>query len=304
MNNIIQDFQKFIDGCSENFWVSGDGLEENFKIIVDHPLNNLDHHLHLYHNDFPLWFHFLSFDYSLFDYFKERIKLNNDFDYSLLFNVEYIESSTYFKNISPFLISQKLTPFCPTNTLIQLLKHQTDSFESQFQFDESSAYKLQSYLQKNNYLTKNLKLSLASISHILEHDFNTGKKIISFIMNNNFFKKNFIEQINQSKEDHFFSIKVHLLFNFKEINQYEFIQKINKNELNHLISDIIYYKKQVDKETLFSLMNQEHLVLALSNQYFELNELSQFIKDKKIYHHILDSKYSHVENKNTKKVKI
>ena len=304
MDKIIHDFQKFIDSCAENLWVSGDGLEENFKLIVDSPENQLDMFLHSYHNDFPLWFHFLSFDYSFFDYFKDRIQLNTDFDYSLLFNIEYIDSSSYFKKLAPLLVSQKITPFCPINPLVQLLKNQDTSIAFNFNFDEQSAYKIQHYIQNDFYLLRNCKLSLPSISHILEHDFHTGKNIISFIMNNDFFKKFFIEQINQSKEDHFFSIKVHLLFNFKEINQYEFIQKINKNELNHLISDIIYYKKQVDKETLFSLMSQEHLVLALSNQYFELNELSQFVKDKKIYHHILDSKYSHVENKNTKKVKI
>jgi len=123
-------------------------------------------------------------------------------------------------------------------------------------------------------------------------------------MNNDFFKKIFIEQINQSKDDHFFPIKIHLIFNFKETNHLEFIAKINNNELNDLISDIIYYKKQVDKETLFSLMNQEHLVLALSNQYFEISELSQFVKNKKIYHHLLDYKYSNHQNKSSKKQKI
>lgn len=304
MDKIIQDFQKFKSGCSENFWVPGDGFEENFQIIVDNHSNKLDDYLHLFYNDLPLWFHFISFDYSLFDYFKERIHLNNDFDYSLLFNVEFIESSHYFKKISPILISQKLTPFCSTNTLIQLLKYQDDSIQKKFNFDENSFIKIQSYLQKNNPYLKNCKLSLASISHILEHDFHTAKNIIYFFMTNDFFKNVFLEQLNQSKEDHFFSIKVHLIFNFQETNHMDFVHKINKIELNNLISDIIYYKKNVNKKTLFSLMNQEHLVLALSNQFFELNELSHFIKDKKIYHHLLDHKYSNSHNKYSKKQKI
>lgn len=304
MDKIIQDFQKFIDGCSENFWVWGDGFAENFKLIVDTPSNNLDKHLHLYYNNLPLWFHFLSFEYSLFDYFNNRIQLKNNFDYSLLFNVEFIDSSSYFKEIAPILISKNLTPFCPMNSLIQLIKNQDNSISSHFDFDESSFHQLKSYLITNNSQLKNCKLSLASISHILEHDFNTGKNILSFFMNDSYFKPILINELNNSKDDHFFAIKVHLIFNFSETSHFDFSHKINKIELNNLISDIIYQKKQVNKHTLFSLMNPEHLVLALSNQYFELSELSQFISDKKIYHHLLDVKFSNNNNSSTKKPKI
>jgi hypothetical protein len=185
LQNIIRDFQKFIDLSRENLWVHKDGLKENFKLYVDKPDNHLDQYLTYNYEETPLWFYFLCFDYSLFDYFKERIELKNDWDYTLLFNVDHIESSEYFKSLYESIYYHKLNPFCHFNVFFQIIKY-CDNFNSQkfsFDFPFVSFEKLSEPALKSAFFKHyKINLNISSLSHILEHDEYTGISIFLLFM--------------------------------------------------------------------------------------------------------------------------
>lgn len=302
MQHIIQDFKHFIDLCGENLWVQGSGFEENFKIYVDTPENHLDDYLSSQYEGTPLWFYFLCFDYTLFDYFKERIPLKTDWDYTLLFNVDFIESSHYFVSNYQHIYYSTLTPFCPLNVLSQVIK-KSEHFHGKFNFSfpTVSFEKLsQPDLSLSFFKHAKIDLSLASLSHIISHDYETGIEIIHALMNNTKFKDSFISELSKTRTEDFFTLKINLLFQYPQVCPESFQQKLNPEELHKFVTHIIVQKQSVDKQLLFKLMGKEHLILAITNQYFSSEEISSLIQDKEIRYHLLDYKLSCVSKESDK----
>lgn len=299
LQKIILDFKNFLELCSENLWVQGSGLEENFKIHVDKPENQLDTYLSHHYQETPLWFYFLSYDYTLFDYFQNRIPLHTDWDYTLLFNVDYIESSRYFQSIQHDIYSSKLTPFCPLNVFAHILQNCNQSTSSfKFSFPSVSFQKLSdSRLSDAFFKHAKINLNLASLSHIVENHYSTGMDIVQHIVQHDFFTNNFIFTLSESRPEDFFNLKINLLFYFPQFCPESFKKNLNPDELNQFIIQIISQKKSVDKHLLFQLMNKEHLILAITNQYFSAQELSSFVENKEILYHLLDYKLSNSSKK-------
>lgn len=307
MNKIINDFKYFIDLCRDNLWTSGDGLEENFKIHIDTPENNLDQHLNEDYQGTPLWCYFLCFEYSFFDYFKERIVFKNDWDYTLLFNIDYIESSRYFISLADSICHEKLNPFCPVETLAPLLRKEK-TFHPHSQFNFSFPQQTIENLSNKTYsdFIKNLKIhfNLSSFSHIIDNHYQVGIEILHAIMKHENLKTTFLSQLSNSKDEDFFNLKINMFFHYPHNCQDSFIEKIDQKQLHLLVTEIITEKKLVDKQLLFKIMGKEHLILAIHTQYFSMEELSSFITDKKIHYHLLDYKLTPHTNPTTKKKKI
>lgn len=295
MQHIIKDFQHFIDFHSENLLVLGHGLEENFKLLVDKPENNLDEYLSVNYQGTPLWFYFLCFDYNLFDYFKERIVLKNDWDYTLLFNVDYIESSDYFMSKSREFYSSTLTPFCPFDVFAQIFKH-TVGFHhesSHFTFPVESFKHLYSQEQPDSPFFKYAKINLniSSLTHIFQKDNALGLDLIHAVIQYEDCKKSFISQLSNARAEDFFELKINLFFQYPDSCPVSLQSKFNPEELHNFVTDIIAHKKPVDKKLLFKVMGKEHLILAFMNEYFSPSELSSFIQDKQIRYHLLNHKF-------------
>lgn len=307
MDKIIKDFKYFIDLCSENLWAFGDGLEDNFKTYVDTPANNLDQYLNTDYQGTPLWFYFLCFEHNFFDYFKDRISLKNDWDYTLLFNVDYIESSKHFVSLADSICHQHLNPFCPFDVLFQLLKKE-ESFSHNSQFNFSFPQHTMDKFNHSIYsgFLKNVKINfnLSSFSHILDNHYQVGIDTLHSLMKNQNLKNTFLSQLSNSHNDHFFNVKINLFFNYPEHCHDSFIDKIDSQQLSLLVTEIISQKKFVNKDMLFKLMSKEHLILAIHNGYFSLSELSSFISDKNIHYHLLNHKLTPHNNLNVKKKKI
>lgn len=293
MKNIITDFKNFIELSSVNLWSYEDGLEENFKLYVDTPTNHLDIYLNNDYQGTPLWFYFLSFDYSLFDYFKERISLKTDWDYTLLFNIDYIESSTHLRSLSHLISHEKLTPFCPFEVLLDMIKKEDFLHSSyQFSFPLESLKKLSRNFSSDFFNHAKIKFQLASFSHILQHDFNIGIEILHSLMHNDLLRNTFLSQLSHTKNEDFFNVKINLFFLYPQYCPESFVEKIDSQQLTLFVTEIISQKKIVDKKNLFKIMNKEHLILAIHTQYFSMEELSQFITDKQIHYHLLDHRLS------------
>lgn len=301
MEKIIQDSKKFIQLCPENFWV-GEELHENFKILVDTNENQLDKYLNSNYQGTPLWFYFLSIDSSFFDYFKERISLKSDWDYSLLFNIDYIDSTQYFNFLSNEFCHKKLTPFCPLVILATIIKNEDfSSFKFEFPVDSIKNFSNPNYSQ----FFKNAKINfnLSSFSYILDKDLKVGTDILFSIMNNDSLKETFLSQFSNTKNEDFFNVKINMLLHFPDYAPKSWITNMHSEKLNAFVTEIISQKKIFDKTLLFKLMSKDHLILALHNNYFSLKELSQFITDKKIHYHLLNHKLTPL-NKSTKIKKI
>lgn len=295
MQKIIKDFQYFIDAHSENLWALGHGLEENFKILVDKPENNLDKYLSCLYEDTPLWFYFLCFDYNLFDYFKERIVLTNDWDYTLLFNVDYIESSPYFLSMSQDIYLSKLTPFCPFDVLLQVFKHieevQSGSFNFTFPSESFQHLYLQEQPKSAFFKYAKINLNTSSLSHIFQEDNHVGMDIVHEIIKVDNLRNTLISQLSNARSEDFFYLKIHLFLQYPQYCPLSLQDKFNPTLLHDFVTDIIAHKKNVNKHLLFKIMDKEHLILAVTNQYFSSEELSSFVQDKKIQYHLLDYKF-------------
>lgn len=293
MKNIINDFKHFIDLCGQNLWVPGDGLEENFKLYVDNEDNQLDSFLNTDYEGTPLWFYFLSFDYSFFDYFKERISLKTDWDYTLLFNVDFIESSKYFSQLSEDFYYHKLNVFCPLSVLANILRKSEHFHNTDFSFTFPSIT-FQKIIQASpNEFFHNAKihLNLSSLSHVLENDYDIAMKTIHSIMNHKPLKETFLSSLSETRNEDFSFLKINFFFNYPHNCPHSFNEKINPNDLKDFVTEVIYSKKQVDKKLLFQLMNKEHLILAIKTDYFSLEELPAFVSDKEIHYRLLDYKF-------------
>lgn len=296
MEKIITAFKYFIDFSTDNLWSLGDGLEDNFKLYVDNSENQLDQYLNTDYQGTPLWFYFLSYDYCFFDYFKERISLKNDWDYTLLFNIDFIESSQYFISLSDTIYHQKLTPFCPFDVLLSIFRKEINE-QSSFNFSVPT-YSLEKFSNKVHsdfFKNAKIKFNLSSFSHIINHDHNVGIQILHSIMASDTLNPSFLSQLSISKNEDFFHIKVNLLFHYPDYCQHSFIEKIDAEQLSLFVTDIISQKQLVDKNILFKIMNKEHLILALHTHYFSIQELSNFITDKKIHYHLLDYKLNQID---------
>lgn len=308
MQHIIKDFQHFIDFHSENLVALGHGLEENFKLLVDKPENQLDKYLSSDYEGTPLWFYFLCFDYSLFDYFKDRIVLNNDWDYTLLFNVDYIESSQYFCSMSQDIYFSKLTPFCPFDVLLQVFKQDFSHGSFNFSFPSESFQHL--YLQEQPkspfFKYAKINLNVSSLSHIFQQDNIIGMDIVHEIIKVDSLRNTLISQLSNARSEDFFELKINLFFHYPQYCPQSLIDKFNPEALHNFVTHIIAHKKPVDKQLLFKIMGKEHLILAMSNQYFSQDDVSSLIQDKEIRYHLLHHKLSSkdlpLSNIKTKKI--
>ena len=312
IEKIIFDFKQFIDLCSQELLVFGDGFESNFKQIVDTPENNLDLFLGEKIDGLPLWFLFLSFNHELFDYFNKRISLTNDWDYTLLFNVEYIESSKYFLSLSETIYSKNLNPFCPFDTFFQIYKNESKNNHN-FSFSEPTLT-LNYFKNKLNSDTNlkhlKIKLNICSLNHILEHDNDNNLSLSSNILHQiiqiDSLKEQLKNDISNTSPNDFCNLKLLLyLYYPNTINCNDLLNNINNDSINKFVIKTITSKdSKIDKQLLFKIMNKEHLILALNNNFFSLNELTDFIQDKTIYYHILDEKIPKTLNTIAKKNKI
>lgn len=304
MQHIIKDFQHFIDFHAENLLALGHGLEENFKLLVDKPENNLDQYLSLDYEGTPLWFYFLSFDYSLFDYFKERIVLKTDWDYTLLFNVDYIESSDYFISKSKEFYFSTLTPFCPFDVFAQIFKHSVQSPPqmSDFSFPLLSFTNLYNKEKPTSSFFKyaKIKLDISSLGHIFHNNNILGVELIHEIFKYEETKNVFISQLSNARSDDFFELKINLFFLYPDSCPVSLHNKFNAQELHSFVTDIISHKKPVDKNLLFKIMDKEHLILAMTNQYFSQQELFSFIQNKEIRYHLFNYKFPDKQTPSTR----
>lgn len=306
MQKIIQDFSHFIQLSSENLWTLEGEINDNFKLYVDTPENQLDSFLSQEYLGTPLWFYFLSFDYSLFDYFKERIPLKTDWDYTLLFNIDYIQSSSYFNSLSEDFYFSHLTPFCPFSVFFHIFNQQYTSGKTfKFTFPILSFQKLSQPSHSLNFFDfAKIGLNISSLSHIIQHDYDTGIYSIHSIVNNPALKESFVYDLSISRQEDFFDLKINLFFQYPQLCSSDFKQQLNPQKLHQLVTQIIIEKQSVDKELLFVLMDKEHLILSLITHYFTHEELYSFVQDKEISYHLLHHKLHSVSKKILKNNKI